>query len=228
MWNKWFKNLSQKCQFLNKWRSKEAEAHPSQTSQKSLAWEFHLAGCSDSFFFSPLPFSYPHCFLVSSQLVICSLIPPCSPSGRCIITTIPVAFTFTSSQLAQAKKPLKPKSLKFWCILCGIHIQHVCMLALCKQTPQTVTSWCAKSQSAKHADFIIFNITVWKISKSAYRSDWQNLVPLNGENTMDCLTNVLTHVAVWLHIDSRWCSWPQDLVGFDMEPGKKKLWRGHD
>ena len=80
MRNKWFKNLPQMCQFLSKWRSEGAEAHPSQTSQESLKREFHF--CLHTPFSPSVAFSFSP---ISSQLVICSLMPPCSPSGRCII-----------------------------------------------------------------------------------------------------------------------------------------------
>lgn len=106
MRNKWFRNLPQMCQFLNKWKSERAEAHPSQTSQKSLAWEFHLAVCSDSPSDASL---FPPCFTLSSQLVSCSPIPPCSPTERRIITIIPITFAFTLFLLAQAKKEKKKK-----------------------------------------------------------------------------------------------------------------------
>lgn len=88
MWNKWsLSNVSVLYKFLNKWKSEEAEAHPSQTSQKSLCTSLISVYClcSLSLSLSLLPFSTPLCFPISSQLVICSLIPPHSPSGRGII-----------------------------------------------------------------------------------------------------------------------------------------------
>lgn len=89
------------CQFLNKWKSEEAEAHPSQTSQESLA-EFHLAVCSDSFFSLRCLFPLPS---TSKSLHSLSFVLLCSPNGRRIITTMPTAFAFTPFQLARAKTP---------------------------------------------------------------------------------------------------------------------------
>lgn len=98
MRNKWFKNLSQMCQFLNKWKSEEAEAHPSVTSLKSLPQKFHLTVSSDFFFSLPLP---PPSFFTGCHLFPNTTFPL---NERSMITVTPVTFAFASILVAWAKK----------------------------------------------------------------------------------------------------------------------------
>lgn len=96
------------CQFLNKWKSEEAEAHPSQTSQKSLAWEFHFCpltrfSLSVAFLLSPL---FPNFFTACHLFLNTTLLshgtknqPKCKMHNY-----LPISFAFTPFRLAQAKK----------------------------------------------------------------------------------------------------------------------------
>lgn len=110
-------------------KAEEAEAHP---SQKSLAWEFHLAMCSDSFFSPSL------CWIPPPQLP--TFFTACHLFRNTTLLSkwkehIKTPFAFTPFLLAQAKKEKKKKSLttnNAGQIYACVRITYVCMFATCR------------------------------------------------------------------------------------------------